>query len=529
MGNAQISHRSLCFVIGILFTALTFTFAASPAISQELPDLVVTSLSVNNDCLVVVTMKNQGPGSLSPTAYQTGSSPALQLFKDNQPFGAWSLAGLDPGRILQQPGGTITWTRPSSKIVGSVTVRAQIDVSNVVTEADEANNELTSQLTCNPALPDLAVTQITFSTDCRSQVQLTNLGDASLPDSIFSSGGAFVVRYVDGVGKGWIPLGVIDPGKSLKNPGGTVTWTDQPEHMGAAKVRFRINKAGQEKSTANNDKEVPVPQQCQVADSGNRPDLVVTDLSVDQQCLVKVTLKNNGTGQLPASAYQTGSSPDLQLLKNNQPFGSWTLPGIDPDRTLQQPGGTVTWTRPSEKIAGNVTVKAEIDTSNVVTESNDANNGKTAQLSCSPSLPDLAVTKIDFDNDCRSQVHLKNVGKESLPDNLYLAGGAYVVRYVDGVSKGWIRLQDIDPGKALKNPGGTKVWTDYPQFKATAKVKFIISKAGQETTTANNSMEAVLPSGCKQTAEPASKQKAEPAVQKQLLKKPLPLPSRRQP
>jgi len=507
----RIVHTSklfLRFLSTAILIGLVSIFLVAPAFSQKLPDLVVTALSVNNDCFLMVTLKNQGPGPLPVTAYQSGSSPTLQLYKNNQPFGAWGLPAIDPGQALLQPGGTVTWTRPSEKIAGNVTVRAEIDSSNVVAEADETNNKKTLSLSCNPPLPDPAVTQITFTQDCLSQVHLKNVGDAALPDQLFSSGGAYLMRTVDGVYKGWVRLGNIDPGKALKNPGGTLIWTDLPEFKGASSVRFKINQAGQEKSTANNEKEASVPCGCGQPDSGQeQPDLTVTGLSVDQQCLLKVTLKNNGSGQLPDSSYQSGSSPTLQLYKNNQPFGAWGLPAIDPGRALLQPGGTVTWTRPSEKIAGNITVRAEIDSSNVVAEADETNNKKTSSLSCNPPLPDLAVTQITFTRDCLSQVQLKNVGDADLPDNVFSSGGAYLMRTVDGAYKGWIRLQDIDPGKALKNPGGTKVWTDYPQFKAASKVKFTINQAGQEKSTTNNSMEVSLPSSCSQSSSPVTQEK----------------------
>ena len=522
MGSVDLRHRRhrfFCFHKGSLLAGVVFFFLSAPAFCEPSPDLVVERISVSDDCSMMITLKNQGPGPLPPTAYLTGSSPALQLYKDNQPFGAWSLNGIDPGRALQQPGGIVSWTRSGELIAGSMTIRAVIDPSNVVAEADEANNERSEQLTCNPPLPDLAVTQITFSEDCRSQVQITNLGDAGLPDSRFSASGAYILRFVDGVNKGWIRLGNIDPGKSLKNPGGTVIWTDLPEFRAAGKVRFKINQAGQEKSTSNNDMEVSVPSRCEPAGGGDQPDLVVAGLSVNPQCQLEIILKNNGSGQLPATAYQTGSSPTLQLYKNNQPYGAWSLDGIDPGRALRQPGGTVTWTRSGEKIAGSATIKAQIDASNLVAEADEANNETTSQLTCSPSLPDLAVTGITFTQDCRTQVHLKNVGKEPLRDNIFLPGGAFLMRYVDGADKGWIRLQDIDPGKTLKNPGGTKVWTDYPEFKATQKIKFAISQAGQEASTANNSLEIGLPEECKPSEAPAPENKTVPQMPKRLLKK----------
>lgn len=93
------------------------------------------------------------------------------------------------------------------------------------------------------------------------------------------------------------------------------------------------------------------------------------------------------------------------------------------------------------------------------------------------------------------------------------------MRYVDGAGKGWIRLQGIDPGKALKNQGGTKVWTDYPQFKATNKIKFAISQAGQEASTANNSLEIGLPTECMPSEAPAPGKKIAPQSPKRLLKK----------
>ena len=61
------------------------------------------------------------------------------------------------------------------------------------------------------------------------------------------------------------------------------------------------------------------------AQAADQPDLTITNLAVNSQCQLVVTLKNQGKGLLPSSTNQPGGGPTLQLSKDNKAFGGWSL------------------------------------------------------------------------------------------------------------------------------------------------------------------------------------------------------------
>jgi len=227
-----------------------------------------------------------------------------------------------------------------------------------------------------------------------------------------------------------------------------------------------------------------------------QPDLIITNLAVNRQCQLVVTLQNQGNGPLPDSTNQPGGGPALQLYKGGQPFEGRTLYGSSLGG-LKNRGGTLSWTSPGDKITGFVSIGATIDALNIIRESNESNNSLTKTLTCNPPLPDLAITNIRFTPDCRTQVHIQNIGDAPAPDNIYnLMSGVYLIRTVNGVDKGWMRLSAVDPRKQTQPTGGSHTWVDSPDFKATRTIKFTISGGWQEKSTINNQKQVDVPAEC---------------------------------
>jgi hypothetical protein len=465
--------------------------------AQPLPDLTIMDLSVNDDCQIVVTLKNNGPGALPITAYDQFQGPAVAFRKDGAPFGAWRLSAVDAGRRLRPAGGTLTWTRGQLKLSGTATVSVSVDDAHLVAEENENNNSLSKTLSCTPALPDLSITDVTFSPDCRAMVHLRNEGDAPLPASRFVGGGAYLQRYLDGTPGGNVWLGQADPGKATINPGGTYAFTDGVQYRAHTTMRYELHGLGQEKSTANNARQVNVPAGCAVKEEAPKVDLTVTNLTVDEDCRVVVTLKNSGPDELPLTAYDQFQGPALSFKKNGGSFGGWRLIAVDPAGALKRPGGSVTWTRGELKFQGSANVSATVDDANLLAETNEANNTLSKTLSCNPALPDLAITAIAFTRDCRAVVTVRNLGKASLPDGAFAGGaGAYLQRYLDNVPGGSVFLSQVDPGRTLEAPGGTRSFTDGAEYKAKSVVKYQLMRLGQEASTANNVKQANVPPKC---------------------------------
>ncbi len=91
---------------------LPLGFRVSPVLrAQPQPDVAGTGPSVDDNCQIVVTLENRGPGEVPLTAYDRFRGPTVTFRKDGAPFGRWRLNSVDPSRQLRQPGGSVTWTR----------------------------------------------------------------------------------------------------------------------------------------------------------------------------------------------------------------------------------------------------------------------------------------------------------------------------------------------------------------------------------------------------------------------------------
>lgn len=122
---------------------------ACTGMSVDLPDLVIDDVTLDDQCRVVVRAKNMGPGQVFDNVWtdHKPDSPAITLYIEGKKWGGEAIWLLDPKRALQNPGGTVVF-KSNLKVNETQTIKARIDQTRQVKEADETNNERTVALTC---------------------------------------------------------------------------------------------------------------------------------------------------------------------------------------------------------------------------------------------------------------------------------------------------------------------------------------------------------------------------------------------
>jgi hypothetical protein len=131
--------------LGAWLVAAPATALAAPA----LPDLTILKVYLEKDCRVAVVVKNLGPGEVPNDvwAVHTPKSAGVYLYRNGTGWGGEAIWSFDPAKALQKPGGVATWV--SNLVVsGTESIKAVVDLWNVVAEANESNNSLAAKLTC---------------------------------------------------------------------------------------------------------------------------------------------------------------------------------------------------------------------------------------------------------------------------------------------------------------------------------------------------------------------------------------------
>jgi hypothetical protein len=117
---------------------------------------------------------------------------------------------------------------------------------------------------------------------------------------------------------------------------------------------------------------------------GSGPDLVIDKIYITDDKHVAVVVKNLGPDPLPDTMWteHKPAGADVSLHITGKSWGGKILRGLDPDRKLQKPGGTVTYIsnkdidfyRRWRGVKDYLNVMAVVDTWNAVAESNEHNN-----------------------------------------------------------------------------------------------------------------------------------------------------------
>ena len=113
------------------------------------------------------------------------------------------------------------------------------------------------------------------------------------------------------------------------------------------------------------------------------PDLVVEDITLTPDCLVAVRVANLGRGMVPDTVWtvQTPQSSSVYIHVDGNPWGGETIWHLDPGKALQPSGGRAVF-KSNYRVQGTKTIKATIDHTAQVAESNEGNNMKTESLTC---------------------------------------------------------------------------------------------------------------------------------------------------
>ena len=147
-----------------------------------------------------------------------------------------------------------------------------------------------------------------------------------------------------------------------------------PVSVQSNRADFRIRCAGDQGQPG---------QQGVPGQQGRLSDLTIEDITLNEQCFVVVTVKNNGPGVVPDKAW-TDHSPDssaVYLHINGKRWGGETIWHFDPAKNLQNPGGTAIMTS-NLKVTGTATIGATVDSTGKVRETNEANNAMKKQVTC---------------------------------------------------------------------------------------------------------------------------------------------------
>jgi len=119
-----------------------------------------------------------------------------------------------------------------------------------------------------------------------------------------------------------------------------------------------------------------------------KPDLIVRDIRLDNKCNVVVVVRNIGKGPVPANVWtiHKPKSSSVYLWINGRRWGGATIWKFDPRRRLLPPGGTATY-KSTLRVSGSANIRAMIDLTRQVAESNERNNKKSKKLSCRGGIP----------------------------------------------------------------------------------------------------------------------------------------------
>ena len=139
----------------------------------------------------------------------------------------------------------------------------------------------------------------------------------------------------------------------------------------------------------SNDKEIPgnvkiifpvAGEKVQKPGEGPLPNLIITDIRLDDRCKTLVFLKNNGGGALPISFWKR-SMPKLEISKDNQLWGEVDIRFFDYNQALSPAGGEAVYNT-GLKVFGSAKIKAMVHTEARVFEEDKTDNSKEVVLTC---------------------------------------------------------------------------------------------------------------------------------------------------
>lgn len=118
----------------------------------------------------------------------------------------------------------------------------------------------------------------------------------------------------------------------------------------------------------------------QKAGDGPLPNLVISDIRLDERCKAIVFIKNRGAGVLPTYFWKK-NMPKLTLFKDNQLWGEVDIRFFDYKQSLSPVGGEVAYNT-GLKVIRSARIKAIVETNARVFEEDKTDNSKEIVLTC---------------------------------------------------------------------------------------------------------------------------------------------------
>jgi len=251
-------------------------------------------------------------------------------------------------------------------------------------------------------LPNLTVSDISLSGTGKIEVMLSNTGKGPAPYGVGS-----LVIYADGLLKWKDSLGTL-PDQSFLQPGGSVTYTTPVELVGRHEVRVILDNGGRvlEENEWNNVLTKILGIEKVEVKPLLLPDLTITDLFLNPQRKLAVTIANVGESPLPLGA------GNLKVFVDGDLKGSYTLGSLSGQSSLPVKG-SITLTTPLTPV-GRHEIDAHVDFSYGIKESNEENNSLKKVLEGFPAGPDVVVKDLDLTEDLELMIILCNAGDVDL-------------------------------------------------------------------------------------------------------------------
>lgn len=263
------------------------------------------------------------------------------------------------------------------------------------------------------------------------------------------------------------------------------------------------------------------------AASERKPDLAIKNIDLDVDNHVVVTVENLGPGWLYKVRYNREGERVIRLNVevNGKKVASLPIADVDPKYALVTKGSPVTY-RTDIQIKEPSRVMAFIDADNVVAEPNKGNNQKRVTLtpkvvSTEPGkrvkrssdrgteekseeksgsvqsesgMPDLVATDIFLTNRKQIAVKIENKGA-GIPAEFYRANPQpHIHLLMNGRSWSYVPLAFLDPAGALKQSGGSAVWTSDYTVREAVEITAIVDEGDRipETNENNNTFTRLL-------------------------------------
>lgn len=422
------------------------------ALSVLAPDLIVDSItwlpenpSIGDKVTFTVSIKNRG------NCRAWGSNVDFHI--DGYSRGYKFVLGIDPGATITQ---TFPWMAQS----GSHTVKAIADFLRQVNESDETNNERT--VTYATAAPDLIIDSITWSPQDPSENTKITLSVTIKNQGIGKAEHSYVAYYIDDRYQTSKFVNQLNPGATATD---TLTWTvGRNLHIFKA-VADAENRIIESDETNNNQTiDLPNPD----------PDLIIQDITWSPASLllahrikITVTVKNQGKS--------TAGSCDLCIYIDNAYKYYHILGSI-------AAGATMTRTTPWTINKASHEIRAVVDEGNYVNESNEDNNTKLKELTCSQSSPssDLVVQDITWSPEEPSIGDIVTFTVTTKNQGTSQTNPFYVALYVDESLPALEYVNQIEPNTTTTNTFTWEAQAGLHTFRIFADTNDSISETNED-------------------------------------------------